>query len=297
MSNFPPCTPFARQQAMASRRAQGSIRPEDSVSAVSWSVVHEGQQGGSTSGQPQGPGQSQSSSQAQASAPKAPPPGSAPAGPAYGMPPGQTAQVDTDSDEAPPADFTGGFAQPSTSGHAQQFPAAAPATQAARQVLGSAQKQAEKLAAQKARAKKRGGREVKWGQMPGANAQNWQLPPFVQQLGAKEDERSVLIIDSRDKRIQSPYQGWLLDEILLNAQSGVSILSDRQLIRSPNSGYHMNLFSCHSSKEAFEIAIASSREGVAQDKEEQQRRARQKQVPSAPESQSPGCIPRVTRSW
>ena len=110
------------------------------------------------------------------------------------------------------------------------------------QVLGSAQKQAEKLAAQKARAKKRGGRGVKWGQMPGANAQNWQLPPFVQQLGAKKDERSVLIIDSRDKRIQSPYQGWLLDEILLNAQSGVNILSDRQLIRSPNSGYHMNLF-------------------------------------------------------
>jgi hypothetical protein len=61
-------------------------------------------------------------------------------------------------------------------------------------------------------------------------------------LGAKKDERSVLIIDSRDKRIQSPYQGWLLDEILLNAQSGVNILSDRQLIRSPNSGYHMNLF-------------------------------------------------------
>ena len=170
MSNFPPCTPFARQQAMASRRAQGSIGPEDSVSAVSWSVVHEGQQGGSTSGQPQGPGQSQSSSQAQAS--EAPPPGFAPAGPAYGMPPGQTAQADTDSDEAPPADFTGGFAQPSTSGHAQQFPAAAPATQAARQVLGWAQKQAEKLAAQKARAKKRGGRGVKWVQMPGANAQN-----------------------------------------------------------------------------------------------------------------------------
>ena len=131
--------------------------------------------------------------------------------------------MDTDSDEAPPADFTGGFAQPSTSGHAQQFPAAAPATQAARQVLGSAQKQAEKLAAQKARAKKRGGRGVKWGQMFGANAQNWQLPPFVQQLWAEEDERSGLIIDSRDKRIQSPYQGWLLDEIFLNAQSGVSI--------------------------------------------------------------------------
>ena len=52
----------------------------------------------------------------------------------------------------------------------------------------------------------------------------------------------MLVIDSRDKRIQSPYQGWLLDEILLNAQSGINVLSDRQLVRSPNTGYHFNLF-------------------------------------------------------
>ena len=52
----------------------------------------------------------------------------------------------------------------------------------------------------------------------------------------------MLILDSRDMRITSPFQGWLLDEILLNAQSGVNILSDRQLLRSPNNGYHMNLF-------------------------------------------------------
>ena len=43
-------------------------------------------------------------------------------------------------------------------------------------------------------------------------------------------------------RITSPFQGWLLDEILLNAQSGINILSDRQLLRSPNNGYHMNIF-------------------------------------------------------
>jgi len=74
------------------------------------------------------------------------------------------------------------------------------------------------------------------------NPQNFQLPPFVQQLGSGPEERSVLIVDNRDQRIQSPFQGWLLDEILLNAQSGINILSDRQLVRSPNQGYHMNLF-------------------------------------------------------
>ena len=119
---------------------------------------------------------------------------------------------------------------------------AAPATQAARGLLDSAQQQYERIAQQKARAKKKGHKGVRWGQMAGSNAQNFQLPPFVQQVGAKSDERSVLVIDSWDRRIQSPFQGWLVDEILVNAQSGVNLLSDRQLIRSPNMGYHMNLF-------------------------------------------------------
>eukprot|EP00435_Cladocopium_sp_Y103_P030717 s2614_g7.t1 len=191
--------------AVLRQEAEESVRPDDSASAVgsaaSWSVVHDGQQGGSVQGHAQG----------QVPVPKPPPPGFAPSGPAFDSVPEKPAQADTDSDEGPPQDWTGGPGQQS------HFPAAAPATQAARQVLGSAQKQAEKLASQKARAKKRGG-------------------------GRGENERSVLIIDSRDKRIQSPFQNWLLDEILLNAQSGVNILSDRQLIRSPNSGYHMNLF-------------------------------------------------------
>ena len=121
--------------------------------------------------------------------------------------------------------------------HAQSV--AAPATQAARDLLGSAQKQAAK---QKAQAKRRGHRAIRWGQMPGLDAQNFQLPTFIRQLGAGQNERSVLVIDSRDRRIQSPYQGWLLDEILLNAQSGVNVLVDRQLVRSPNKGYHLNLF-------------------------------------------------------
>ena len=122
------------------------------------------------------------------------------------------------------------------------WPPAAPATQAAKDLLSSAQKQADRLSQQKARAKRTGQKAVRWGQMPGLDARNFQLPPFIQQLGAKTNERSVLVIDSRDRRIQSPYQGWLLDEILLDAQSGVNVLGDRQLVRSPNTGYHLNLF-------------------------------------------------------
>ena len=109
-------------------------------------------------------------------------------------------------------------------------------------MLGSAQQQARRLAAQKAQAKKKGQKGIKWGQKSGDNSENFQLPPFIQQLGANENERSVLVMDSRDKRIQSPFQGWLLDEILPNAQCGINVLSDGKLIRSPNSGYHLNMF-------------------------------------------------------
>lgn len=52
----------------------------------------------------------------------------------------------------------------------------------------------------------------------------------------------MLILDSRDRRMQSPYQGWLLDEILVNAHGNLNVVSDRHMVRSPSSGYHMNLF-------------------------------------------------------
>ena len=228
MSNFPPARstfPSAqfRQQTMASSRAADWIGPDDSASAtgsaVSWSVVQE------AGAQP---------ARIQYPAPKPPPKGfekkvipeSAPAG---------QEEVESEPDMPPHDGWDADL--PKTAP-----PQAAPAVQAAKQLLGSAQKQAAKIASQNAKARKKGHRGIRWGQMPAANAQNFQLPPYVQQLGAKEHERSVLVIDSRDKRIQSPYQGWLLDEILLNAQSGINVLSDRQLVRSPNTGYHFNLF-------------------------------------------------------
>eukprot|EP00435_Cladocopium_sp_Y103_P035049 s2550_g9.t1 len=219
MSRFPPAypapAPLARQQAMAAARAADIVHPDDSASRVgsttSWHVFPD-------SGAP--------------SAQQFLPPQGDPPQPAHV---GSDDQVDA---EQFPADVTSMFHGPA----AKAPPPAAPATQAAQQVLGSAQQQAARLAGQKARAKRKGARGVRWGQMPAINAQNFQLPPFVQQLGAKQDERSILVIDSRDQRIQSPFQGWLVDEILLNAQSGVNILVDRQLVRSPNTGYHLNLF-------------------------------------------------------
>ena len=74
------------------------------------------------------------------------------------------------------------------------------------------------------------------------NPLNTQLPGHLSQVGSNEGERSVLIMDNRDNRIQSPFQGWLINEVLTNALSYVNIKSDRALVRSPSSGYHFSLF-------------------------------------------------------
>ena len=221
----PFASPFERQRAMAASRAAEIICPDDSASNLSWRLVSDG-------GDPQ----------PEAVFPPAAPAPAASVFPPAKPPPARKVSVEADDEaEVPPSDPKLFMPKEPMS----QVPAsssAAPATQAARGLLDSAQQQSERIAQQKARAKKKGHKGVRWGQMAGSNAQNFQLPPFVQQVGAKSDERSVLVIDSRDRRIQSPFQGWLVDEILVNAQSGVNLLSDRQLVRSPNMGYHMNLF-------------------------------------------------------
>ena len=124
-------------------------------------------------------------------------------------------------------------------------PAAAPATQAAQNFLAGTNPQygSRKLRRQQERAARRGARAVRFGQLGGVhNALSSTLPPYLRQVGSGQDERSVLVVDSRDQRISSPFQGWLLDEILINAQAGVNVLSDARLIRSPSTGYHMSLF-------------------------------------------------------
>ena len=224
MSRFPPAfpSPLDRQHAMAARRAADQVKPDDSASGVgSWIPVHEEGESSSKAA----PAQQQATDSAPAH---------------QGQDPGQSVWDGDTDEEVPPADPTlYDDQQPPYQGWT------APATQAAKNLLGNQIPKSSKLAQQKARAKARGHRSVRWGQMPGQSAfspQNFQLPPFVNQLGSGQGERSVLILDNRDMRITSPFQGWLLDEILLNAQSGINILSDRQLVRSPSNGYHMNIF-------------------------------------------------------
>jgi len=139
---------------MAASRAAAAefVKPEDSAS---WSLLHEQ------------PGQAQVQQPAQGST-QQPAPGKAPPpmlgqSQAAGVGDPQTAQSSSSGTQPPPRGD-----QPKAAPIAQPvFAGDAPANQAARQVLGSAQQQAKRLAAQKAQAKKKG---IRWGQMSGANS-------------------------------------------------------------------------------------------------------------------------------
>ena len=151
----------------------------------------------------------------------------------------------------PPADLSFSRMDPIPEGQAAAAPKAAPpappapVTQAAQGWLNHDYETASsrRLRKQQERAQRKGYRNARAGNLGGVhNAVNTQLPPHLAQVGSGQDERSILVVDSRDQRLQSPFQGWVLDEILMNARSHVNVLSDRQLIRSPNTGYHFNLF-------------------------------------------------------
>lgn len=87
---------------------------------------------------------------------------------------------------------------------------------------------------------------MRWGQLaPGNlahNPLNTALPDHLSQIGAGEGERSTLVLDDRDRRVQSPFQGWLLDEVVTNALAGINVRADRHSVRAPSTGYHFSLF-------------------------------------------------------
>ena len=145
-------------------------------------------------------------------------------------------QTDSDGLKMPPADLKlGSIPEHGTADQAGRSHAA-PVTQAAQNWGGSCQRDASSEAFEK------GAREGRsQGQSLECNGSRWvltmrwnvALPKHIQQVGSGEGERSVLVLDARDLRMQSPYQGWLLDEIITNAYAGINVLSDRQLVRGP----------------------------------------------------------------
>ena len=72
-----------------------------------------------------------------------------------------------------------------------------------------------------------------------------QRPDFVQQMVIEEEDEtrnSLLVIDNRDDRVISPFQNWLAQEIMSNAASAINVLTERDQVLTPSSGYHCALF-------------------------------------------------------
>ena len=72
-----------------------------------------------------------------------------------------------------------------------------------------------------------------------------QRPEFVRQMVVEEEDEtrnSLLVIDNRDDRVVSPFQNWLAQEIMSNAASSINVLTERDQVLTPNSGYHCSLF-------------------------------------------------------
>ena len=85
------------------------------------------------------------------------------------------------------------------------------------------------------------------GQFPQAahNPCDVRLPHFLESIAECEDDEQktcIIMVDTRDDRIVSPFQAWLVREIMTNSSSSVNVLTARDQVMPPNSGFHMSLF-------------------------------------------------------
>ena len=77
----------------------------------------------------------------------------------------------------------------------------------------------------------------------GHDPTNFQIPNFLQRLGDQREDGSILLQDRRDGRVVSPFQGLSPLEIAENSNSSLNILTERQALMKPNSGYYLTFFS------------------------------------------------------
>ena len=71
------------------------------------------------------------------------------------------------------------------------------------------------------------------------------LPKWCESIMTCEgDDRrtSIIMLDTRDDRMVSPFQAWLVKEIMTNSASSINVLTERDHVMPPNSGYHLSLF-------------------------------------------------------
>lgn len=82
------------------------------------------------------------------------------------------------------------------------------------------------------------------GQNAAHNPYVVQMPKFLEPLQETDDveDQSILVVDTRDDRMVSPFQTWLVGEIMSNAASSINVLTERDQVMPPSSGFHLALF-------------------------------------------------------
>ena len=116
-----------------------------------------------------------------------------------------------------------------------------------------------------------GGGQRRGAHFPPANAAHdpyeVRLPNFFSSIAECEDDEektSIIMADDRDDRIVSPFQAWLVREIITNSANSVNVLTDRDQVTPPSSGFHLNLFANYTLdgvKATFMVSVDSANGG------------------------------------
>ena len=93
-----------------------------------------------------------------------------------------------------------------------------------------------------------------------------QMPKFIEPIaeGPEPEDQSMIVIDSRDDRMVSPFQTWLVSEIMADAASSINVLTERDQVMPPNSGFHLALFGNYT-LDGIKVVMAVSIESLTED--------------------------------
>ena len=97
------------------------------------------------------------------------------------------------------------------------------------------------------RGDRRGQGQWSYGQGGGGaphNPYEVRMARFLDFVASTEDpaDSSILVVDHRDERLVSPFQTWLVSEIMANSASSINVLTERDQVMPPASGFHLSLF-------------------------------------------------------
>ena len=87
----------------------------------------------------------------------------------------------------------------------------------------------------------------------------WFMEPIAET--ADQEDQSIIVIDKRDDRMVSPFQTWLVSEIMANAAGSINVLTERDQVMPPNSGYHVALFGNYT-LDGIKVVVAISIEAT-----------------------------------